>query len=62
LENKDNSMSYQLEKIESIFWEANFEKTDFLLSQMNTIFQNDDGVMKKWDFISTLENLKLNIV
>ena len=62
LEKKDNSMSYQLEKIEHIFWEASNENTQALLIQMNSILEKDEWVMKKWDFMKTLQNLKLDII
>ncbi len=57
LENPDNSFSFQLEKIETIFKEASKENIQNITTQINEIFKNDNWVKTRWDFTKTLQNL-----
>ncbi len=63
LENPENSKSYQIERLEITFNEASPENTELCTSIINEICTNDEWIKEKWwDFMATLEKLKLETV
>ncbi|MDP2090414.1 MAG: hypothetical protein Q8K30_02350 [Candidatus Gracilibacteria bacterium] len=63
LENSENLASHQLEKIEYSFNEASPENIELCTSIINEICANDEGIKEKgWDFLKTLEKIKLETV
>lgn len=63
LENPENSNSHQFEKIEYAFNEASPENTQLCTSLIDDICSKDEWIKEKWwDFLKTLENIKLETV
>ena len=59
LNNPEYSLPVNLEKIKNLYSWLDNNKTNNLLSAINKIVSNDEWVNKKWDFLNTLDNLKI---
>lgn len=63
LENPENSLSYQLERIEYTFNDASPENTQLCTVLIDNICSNDESIKEKWwNFLKTLEKIKLETV
>lgn len=54
-----NNIDYQYEKLSFLFSETPTENIWILLENINDIISNDINIQKKWDFLKTLEKIKI---